>query len=98
MNAERRKALAALIDNDDDVFAGSTSKLKGLAEEVKTVLEGLRDEEQEAYDNMPESFQNGEKGEKAQAAITAMEEAISSLEEIDNTLDDIETAINTAAE
>jgi len=41
----------------------------------------VRDEEQEAYDNMPESFQGGEKGEKAQECISAIEDAISSLED-----------------
>lgn len=43
-------------------------------------METLRDEEQEYYDGMHENFQNGEKGEAAQAAITSMEEAISGLE------------------
>lgn len=47
MNKTRRKAI-------DDVVA----KLQELRDEV----ESLRDEEQDYYDNMPESFQNGEKG------------------------------------
>lgn len=52
-------------------------------EEAKGILESVRDEEQEAYDNMPENFQNGERGEKSQAAIDALENAISELEGIE---------------
>lgn len=73
MNAERRKAIAAVI-----------SKLEELASqlgEIKDDLETIRDEEQEYYDNMPESFQNGDKGERAQAAIDALEGALNDLPE-----------------
>lgn len=60
MNKQRRKSI-------DDVVA----KLQELRDEV----ESLRDEEQDYYDNMPESFQNGEKGEAATAAIEYLESA-----------------------
>jgi hypothetical protein len=55
--------------------------------EIKEQLESLRDEEQEYYDNMPEAFQYGEKGEKAEAAIEALDDAMNSLEEIDGYLE-----------
>lgn len=41
----------------------------------------LRDEEQDYFDNMPESLQAGEKGEKAEAAINAMENVVGLLED-----------------
>lgn len=66
MNAARRKA---------------TCKILELLETQKVDLESLRDEEQEYYDNMPESFQNGEKGEQAQAAIDHYETAISGIDD-----------------
>ncbi len=76
MNAERRKALEAV-----------SAKL----EDAKSELETLREEEEGYYDNMPESLQSGEKGEKAQAAMDAMQEAVDSIESaVDN--------LNTAAE
>ena len=53
----------------------------------KGILESVRDEEQETYDNMPEAFQSGEKGEKAQAAIDALEEAINACDEIVSNLE-----------
>ena len=76
MNKDRRKEINQLI-----------AELEDLKSRVESVLE----EEQEYLDNMPESFQEGEKGEKAQAAIEALENTQQSIEEaIDN--------LNTAAE
>lgn len=74
MNADRRARIAALQD-----------KLIGMQTEIET----LRDEEQEAFDNMPESLQQSDKGEKAQAAIEALEEAINSVDEVHSTLDTV---------
>ena len=81
MNADRRKSLDALI--------AEIEELKGKVEDVKSSLEGSMGEEQEYYDNMPESFQNCEKGERAQAAVSAMESA-------DGSLDDAVTALEAA--
>ena len=50
MNKQRRKQIYELAE-----------KIRELKDEVET----LRDEEQDYYDNMPESFQGGEKGDKA---------------------------------
>jgi flagellar biosynthesis chaperone FliJ len=66
-------------------------KLVSEIEQLKSDLEGFRDEEQEYKDNMPESLQNGDKGEAATAAIEYMENAITKLEEA---LDDIANAIS----
>ena len=56
---------------------------------IESLIQNILDEEQEAYDNMPEGLQLSENGmisEEAQenldAAIEALEEAISYLEEI----------------
>lgn len=56
-------------------------KLTAQIEEIKEVIEALRDEEQEAFDNMPESLQDGERGEKMQSAIDALEYAADDLQE-----------------
>lgn len=65
VNNERRKSLQAI-----------QAKL----EEAKSELETLRDEEQEYYDNMPESLQGGDKGNAALDAFSNIEYAISDLE------------------
>lgn len=71
MNNERRKMIAVAVAH--------------LAE-AKADLETARDEEQDYLDNMPESFQEGSKGETAQEAIDLLE----------NVVDGIENAIDEA--
>lgn len=66
MNAKRRKELERLIDEMDGLIAG---------------LEELRDQEQEAFDNLPESLQCSEKGEKMEEVINYLDDAISGLED-----------------
>jgi len=43
-------------------------------------LESIKDEEQDAFDNMPESLQQGDRGQDAETAISNLEEAINSIE------------------
>lgn len=74
MNAERRKQL---------------DKANGLIDEAKTILETVQEEEQTAYDNMPDSFRDGDRGEKAQASIDALTEAV---DHCDNVIEQISTA------
>jgi prefoldin subunit 5 len=61
MNKERRKAIEALSSRLD---------------ELKGEIESLMQEEQEYFDNMPESFQGGDKGATAESAIEALQEAV----------------------
>lgn len=74
MNAARRKAIMEAITH---------------LEEAKSLLDTAASEERDYYDNMPESFQNGEKGSAADAAATALEEAVTS---IDDAIASAETA------
>jgi hypothetical protein len=45
-------------------------------EDVMEQLEFLANEEQEAFDNMPESVQYGERGEQMQENVNQLEEAV----------------------
>lgn len=76
MNAQRRKLLAEAV-----------AKL----EEAKTLIEIVRDEEQDAFDNMPEGLQSGENGQKMETAVSRMEDAY-------NDLENVVDALNEAAE
>ena len=58
--------------------------------EVKEGLETICEEEQEYYDNMPESLQSGEKGSMSEQAIDCLNDAIGSLEDASGQLDAIE--------
>lgn len=58
MNNDRRNRIRKLI-----------SQLEDIRDEIENILS----EEQEAFDNMPEGFQESERGEKMQEAINYLE-------------------------
>ena len=57
-------------------------------EELKAEIESICKEEQEAYDNMPEQFQDSERGENISEAIESLESAMDSFDELDEYLTD----------
>ena len=65
MNNTRRKAIKAIMD-----------KLQDLMDDI----EAIKDEEQEAYDNLPESIQNSERGEAMDSAIYNLDDAAESVQ------------------
>jgi hypothetical protein len=68
MNKARRKRLSAL-----------QASVQGIKEELESIIE----EEQEYYDNMPESLQQGERGTASEDALTALREASDTLDTAD---------------
>lgn len=82
MNKDRRKELnkaRALVEESRDLMTdakNTTSEAQDKMIEAREIVENCRDEEQEYYENMPESVQGGEKGDKAQEAVSAMDSAL----------------------
>jgi len=74
MNAKRRKAIDKIV-----------SKL----EELQADLEWVREEEQDAYDNTPESLQESDRYAESEEAISAMEDADGSIQEAIDYLSDL---------
>ena len=74
MNNARRKAITEAMDKALTVI--------GTLEETKSDLESLRDEEQDAFDNMRESLQQSERGQASETAISELDEVITKLEEV----------------
>ena len=67
--------------------------LKKATEKIKDAIvdiEFVKDEEQDAYDNLPENFQMSDKGEQMQEYVYMLDEAIDSL---NDALEDFEDAI-----
>lgn len=75
MNARRRKSITALIAELED---------------LQSTLDELAEEEREAYDNLPDSLQDSERGWSMSAAADCLEEAQSSFAEV---LEQLEEAI-----
>jgi recombinational DNA repair ATPase RecF len=95
MNDARRKALKKLQDKVAELRENITEDL----EEILVAVEEIKGEEEEAYENLPESLQQGQKGDRAQAAITALEELQSGLEELrDFDFDQIDSSFVAATE
>lgn len=59
-------------------------------EEIKDEITAITEEEQEAFDNMPEGLQSSVKGEAMQSAIDALSEAESDLDSVISQLQGIE--------
>lgn len=62
-------------------------KLNNRLSEIMDLINELAEEEQEAFDNLPEAFQEGERGEAMEEAIDCLESAASSVEEAMDYLD-----------
>lgn len=75
MNKARRKDLARIV--------AKLELLDTVREDLMADLESIRDEEQEALDNLPESLQESERGEQMQEYIDTMEEILDDLEQLD---------------
>lgn len=56
--------------------------------ELQADLQWIREEEEEAFDNLPEQFQDGERGESMQEAMQAMEDADGAIQEAIDYLSD----------
>ena len=74
MNKSRRMAINEII---------------GTLNGIKDDIAGLRDEEQEYMDNMPEGLQGSERHEQAESAISGLEDAEG---EIDEAIGNLEAA------
>lgn len=73
MNNNRRARIQALINKLED---------------IKEDIDFIKDEEQEYYDNMPESIQAGERGDKAQEAIDNLESTLDYLNDVTGFLEE----------
>jgi uncharacterized coiled-coil DUF342 family protein len=57
------------------------AKIKETLEDLRGKIEDLQSEEQEAFDNMPESLQQGDRGQASEAAAEALQSALDSVDE-----------------
>ena len=74
MNKQRREFIAKSVQEIYDVIA---------------TLEAVKDEEMEAYENMPENLQYSERGETMSDNIDSLEEIIEMLMDATTTLEDM---------
>lgn len=90
MNNARRKQIDAIL--------ARLESLKSLAEELASDIGDIVADEQESFDNMPESLQCGERGQKSQDSIDNLENAHSELESMIIAIDETQSCLQTASE
>ena len=73
MNKSRRNAINRLI---------------GQLEEIQTAIEDVSAEEEECYDNLPESLRDSERGEMMSDAIESLQSAYDACDEVISSLTD----------
>lgn len=107
MNKQRRKETKNAITslNELKFQYGKLNEIKNYddlkseIEDIKVIIDDLRMEEENAFDNMPESLQCSERGETMEQNVEYFDEAISSLESIfDESEKDISSIINSIDE
>jgi hypothetical protein len=86
MNATRRKTLGQVIDQIE-ALKSLMEQVKADIDLIKETIDTERDDEQEAFDNLPEGLQQAERGQ-------AMEQAVEFLDNASTTLSDLFDAID----
>lgn len=71
MNANRRKRIAEVVALLEAIDLGP----------IQDAIDSLREEEQEAFDNMPEGLQQSERGQATEEAVGHLDEALSAIED-----------------
>ena len=85
MNNKRRQILRSVL--------AKIEELDTLKEEIVEILTEVTDEEQEAFDNLPENLQMSERGERIEEIIGLLENARDTYEDLEFDTSDIEDAI-----
>jgi len=73
MNAQRRKEIEAVLNELAD---------------LRSRVESLHGEEQDAFDNMPEGLQASERGQASESAASALDDALSAFDDIESSLNE----------
>lgn len=74
MNKQRRKRLGIAFDK---------------VSEAMEILEQIKSEETDSYENLPDSFRDGYKGEEMQGCIEMLEEAYNYLDDANSVIEQI---------
>ena len=74
MNRQRRKRLIEAFEK---------------VAEAMEILEGVVEEEKESYENLPDNFRDGDRGEEMQGYIEMLEEAYGYLDDANSVIEQI---------
>ncbi len=89
MNNKRRNEIEKM-KADLATIKVATELLAGRVQDAKDALEAIKDAEQDAYDNMPEGLQQGDRGQACEVAVSALENVVGTLETFGDALTDLD--------
>lgn len=90
MNKERRSRIRGLIK----AFKDLSSTIQN---DLSSQVQDLHDLEEEAFDNMPESMQDSDRGTAMQCAMDELQSAVDLCSEASDTIDSIVDSLQSAA-
>ena len=90
MNKERRSRIRGLIK----AFKDLSSTIQN---DLSSQVQDLHDLEEEAFDNMPESMQDSDRGTAMQDAMDELQSAVDHCSESSDTIDSIVDSLQSAA-
>ena len=61
----------------------------GKLQEVEDMVSQVSDEEQEAFDNLPENFQDTDRGRIMEEAVDGMDEVMSLISEVSDAIENV---------
>lgn len=103
MNNDRRKEIARVqteietvkdfIVNEMEREESAIEEQVGKLDDLRGEIETLKGEEEEYKENMPQSFQDGDKGAKADFSVEQMDEAMTKVGEMIDKLEALKTAL-----
>jgi chromosome segregation ATPase len=116
MNSDRRKRLDVImtdleklngvwdeIQHQYEELSSKVEEFSGGIADAKQMLEGVKDEEYDAFENLSEGLQQGDRGRAMSAAIGEMEDALGMLDDMnvelelpDPDIDSVITALDSA--
>ena len=88
MNKERRKRI--------EEASAKIAEAEAALQAAQEIIQEVRDGEESARENLPESLQDGERGQAMQEAIDALDSALSEIEGVD--LSEISNQLKTTAQ
>ena len=95
MNKQRREAIKEIIEELDEIKQ-DMSELAERLESVTEKIEDVRSEEEDAFDSMPESLQDSDRGERMQSAIDCLDSAASEVDSWKQGLEDYDSTCDEA--
>lgn len=96
MNKERRESIRALYVRLEAVKKAVEELPDAEVTSIADDAECIRDEEQDAHDNMPEGLQQGPRGQSMTEAIDYLSEVADKLNSVADSLEAIKTDIGEA--